>query len=233
MAEQMINEKADIIDVGGQSTRPESKRVSEEEEMQRVVPVIKLLVSHFPSTLFSIDTYYTNVAVAAVEAGVSMVNDISAGEMNKDMLQTVGLLGVPYVCMHMKGVPETMHLNSHYDNIVTEILDFFINKINECRSAGIKDVIIDPGFGFVKNIQHNFQLLKNIEALKMLGRPIMVGLSRKSSIYKTLGTDAENALNGTTVLNTIALLNGANILRVHDVKEAKEAVQLCESYTKA
>ena len=232
-AEQMIEEGADILDIGGQSTRPESIRISEAEELQRSLPVIEMMIKKSFKVLLSIDTYYATVAKAAVQAGAAIVNDISAGEMDKTMLNTVGLLNVPYICMHMKGVPETMHLNIHYENVITEVLDFFIKKTVECNEAGIKDIIVDPGFGFGKNIHHNFQLLKNLQLFRILGRPIMAGLSRKSSIYKTLHITAEDSLNGTTVLNTIALQNGASILRVHDVKEAKEAITLFEAYRKA
>jgi len=232
-AEQMIEEGADILDIGGQSTRPESIRISEAEELQRSLPVIEMMIKKSFKVLLSIDTYYATVAKEAVHAGAAIVNDISAGEMDKTMLNTVGLLNVPYICMHMKGVPETMHLNIHYENVITEVLDFFIKKTAECNEAGIKDIIIDPGFGFGKNIHHNFQLLKNLQLFRILGRPIMAGLSRKSSIYKTLHITAEDSLNGTTVLNTIALQNGASILRVHDVKEAKEAITLFEAYRKA
>ena len=232
-AAQMIEQGADIIDIGGQSTRPGSERITAEEEMQRVLPVIEMLVKKSGNVLLSIDTYHASVAEAAVNAGASIVNDISAGEMDNNMIDTVASLGVPYICMHMKGVPETMHLTINYENLLQEVLDFFINKINECHLAGIKDVIVDPGFGFGKTIQNNFLLLKNLTVLKMLGKPIMAGLSRKSIMYKTLHTTAENALNGSTVLNTIALLNGASILRVHDVKEARETAILLESYGKA
>jgi dihydropteroate synthase len=232
-AEQMIEEGADIIDIGGQSTRPGSERITAEEELQRVLPVIEMLIKKSVKVLLSIDTYYASVAKAAIHAGASVVNDISAGEMDKNMIDTVASMGVPYVCMHLKGVPETMHLNIEYENIITEVLDFFIKKINECRLAGIKDVIIDPGFGFGKTIQHNLILLKNLSVFKMMGKPIMAGLSRKSTIYKTLHTTAEESLNGSTVLNTIALQNGADILRVHDVKEARETAILTEAYSKA
>jgi len=232
-AEQMIAEGADILDIGGQSTRPGSTRISLEEELQRVLPVIARMVENSLNVLISIDTYYATVAKEAVKSGASIVNDISAGEMDKDMLATVALLDVPYICMHMKGVPETMHLDINYENVTTEVLDFFIKKIEECKAAGIKDIIIDPGFGFGKNIQHSFQLLKNLHLLKIIGKPIMAGLSRKSSIYNTLHTTAENALNGTTVLNTIALQNGAFILRVHDVKQGKETVTLLQAYANA
>jgi dihydropteroate synthase len=232
-AEQMIEEGADIIDIGGQSTRPGSERITAEEELQRVLPVIEMLIKKSVKVLLSIDTYYASVAKAAIHAGASVVNDISAGEMDKNMIDTVASMGVPYVCMHLKGVPETMHLNIEYENIITEVLDFFIKKINECRLAGIKDVIIDPGFGFGKTIQHNLILLKNLSVFKMMGKPIMAGLSRKSTIYKILHTTAEESLNGSTVLNTIALQNGADILRVHDVKEARETAILTEAYSKA
>jgi len=232
-AEQMMEQGADIIDIGGQSTRPGSERISAEEEMQRVIPVIEMLSKKTDKVLLSIDTYDASIAEAAVYAGASIVNDISAGEMDKNMIDTVASLSVPYICMHMKGIPETMHLDIHYENIITEVLDFFIKKINECRLAGIKDVIIDPGFGFGKTIQHNLILLKNLSVFIMMGKPIMAGLSRKSTIYKTLHTTAEDSLNGSTVLNTIALQNGAVILRVHDVKEAKEAAILVQAYSKA
>jgi dihydropteroate synthase len=232
-AEQMADEGADIIDVGGQSTRPGSERISAEEEIQRVIPVIELLSKKVNNVLFSIDTYYAAIAKEAVNAGASIVNDISSGDMDKNMIGTVASLGVPYICMHIKGVPETMHLNIHYENIITEVLDFFIKKINECTLAGIKDVIIDPGFGFGKTIQHNLILLKNLSVFKMTGKPIMAGLSRKSTIYKILHSVPEDSLNGSTVLNTIALQNGAAILRVHDVKEAREAAILVEAYGKA
>ena len=232
-AGQMIAEGADILDIGGQSTRPGSERISEEEEMQKVLPVIEMLIKEFDPVILSIDTYHAGVAKEAVNAGASIVNDISGGAMDKNMLETVASLKVPYICMHMKGVPETMHYDTSYENIIKEILDFFIKKINECRLAGIKDVIVDPGFGFGKTIEHNFTLLKNLSIFKMLERPVMAGISRKSTIYKTLNVSVEDSLNGTTVLNTLALQNGANILRVHDVKEAKEAVTLFEAYAKA
>jgi dihydropteroate synthase len=232
-ARQMIAEGADILDIGGQSTRPGSGRISEEEEMQKVLPVIEMLIKEFDPVVLSIDTYHAGVAKGAVNAGASIVNDISGGAMDKNMLETVASLGVPYICMHMKGVPETMHHDTSYENIIKEILDFFIKKINECRLAGIKDVIIDPGFGFGKTIEHNFNLLKNLSIFAMLERPVMAGISRKSTIYKTLNIGVEDSLNGTTILNTLALQNGVNILRVHDVKEAKEAIRLFEAYAKA
>ncbi|MEO8860783.1 MAG: dihydropteroate synthase [Ginsengibacter sp.] len=231
--DQMIEEGADIIDIGGQSTQPGSERVSANEELKRVMPVFEMLAKNNNNILLSIDTYHSEVAKETVLAGASIVNDISAGEMDKKMLETVATLGVPFIAMHIKGVPETMHQSIQYENVVTNVLDFFIDKISQCRNAGIVDVIIDPGFGFGKTIAHNFQILKSLEIFKMLGKPLMAGLSRKSTIYKTLQIDVNDALNGTSVLNTIALLNGANILRVHDVKEAREAVTLLQAYGKA
>ncbi len=231
--DQMIEEGADIIDIGGQSTRPGSERISADEELKRVMPVFEMLSKKHNNILLSIDTYHSVVARETVLAGASIANDVSAGEMDKKMLETVATLGVPFIAMHMKGVPETMHQSIQYGNVVTDVLDFFINKISQCRDAGIADVIIDPGFGFGKTIEHNFKILKSLEIFKMLGKPVMAGISRKATIYKTLQIDVEDALNGTTVMNTIALLNGANILRVHDVKEAREAVTLLQAYGKA
>lgn len=232
IAAAMLTAGAGILDIGGQSTRPGSSRIDSEEEMQRVLPVITAIHQRFPEALISIDTYYSKVAAAAVAAGACMVNDISAGNMDEAMIPVVASLQVPYICMHMKGSPETMQQRPHYDDVVKEVLDFFIYKIDECKRAGIKDIIIDPGFGFGKTIPHNFQLLSNLAVFKILERPILAGISRKGTIYKTLNIDVTEALNGTTVLNTLALHNGANILRVHDVKEAKEVVLLMQEYKK-
>lgn len=232
-AEKMLAEGAAILDIGAQSTRPGSQRINAMEERNRAVPIISAITKNFPRALLSIDTYYAEVAKAAVEAGASIVNDISAGSMDDTMLETVAQLKTPYICMHMKGRPETMQHEAVYDNVAREVLDFFIRKIDECRQAGINDVIVDPGFGFGKNIPQNFQLLKALPLLQMLHRPILAGLSRKSTIYRTLNITANEALNGTTVLNTIALAGGAHILRVHDVKEAVEAIQLLEAYNAA
>ncbi|MFC4232815.1 dihydropteroate synthase [Parasediminibacterium paludis] len=225
-AEQMLHDGATIIDIGGQTTKPGSEAIGASEEMKRVIPVIKALVQTFPGIYISIDTYHAIVAKAAVEAGACMVNDISGGMMDTEMLITVASLNVPYICMHMQGTPQTMQVNPTYENVTKEVLDFFIERMAACRQAGIKDVIVDVGFGFGKTIAHNFQLLKEMAVFKMLDAPILAGLSRKSTVYKTLGISAKEALNGTTVLNTIALQNGADILRVHDVKEAKEAIVL-------
>lgn len=223
---KMLSDGADLIDIGGQSTRPGSELIAPDDELKRVVPAIEAIIRKFPDAFISIDTFYSKVALAALNAGATIVNDISAGSMDKHMIETVAELKVPYILMHMKGTPQTMQQNPVYENVNREVLDFFIAKINDLRKAGILDIIIDPGFGFGKTIDHNFELLKNLPVFKMLDKPILVGISRKSTIYKTLGISADEALNGTSVLNTIALMNGASVLRVHDVKEAKEAVAL-------
>jgi dihydropteroate synthase len=222
----MLSEGADIIDVGGQSSRPGSKRVTEEEELLRVMDGVVALHREYPSAIISIDTFYANVAREAVAAGASIVNDISAGSMDPKMISTVGSLNVPYVLMHMKGTPQTMQQSAVYENVGREVLDFLAYKIPELKSAGIRDIIIDPGFGFGKTIEHNLEMLNHLELLKMIPHPLLCGMSRKATIWKTLGISAEDALNGTTVLNTVGLLKGADILRVHDVREAKEAIRL-------
>ena len=233
LAKKMINEGATILDIGGQSTKPGSIEISSEKEMDRVIPVIKMIHEHFPQTILSVDTYQSAVAIKAIEAGACIVNDVSGGEADKKMIDTVAALRVPFICMHMRGTAANMKSFATYEDVLKEVLDYFIFKIHQCRAAGIKDIIIDPGFGFAKNAEHNFNLLKNLHIFKMLDCPILAGLSRKSTIYKTLGITAAEALNGTTVLNTLALNNGANILRVHDVKEAVETVTLMESYKSA
>ncbi len=228
-AEKMLNEGATFLDMGAQSTRPGSKQIGAEEELERVVGFISAVHNQFPAAIISVDTYHARVAAAAVAAGAAMVNDISGGNADASMLATVGKLRVPYVCMHVKGTPETMHQRIGYDNITRDIIDYFITRIRLCHEAGINDVIIDPGFGFSKNSAQNMKLLTNLELLNMLGKPLLAGISRKSTIYKTLGVTAGEALNGSTVLNTICLVKGASILRVHDVKEAVEAVTLVEA----
>ena len=233
LAGKMIQDGAAIIDIGGLSTRPGSNPVSAAEETDRVLPVIEAIHKIYPEIILSIDTYNSQVARAAVNSGASIINDISGGNLDQDMLSTAAGLQVPYICMHMQGTPATMQQAPVYSHVVREVLDFFIAKIDDCSKAGIKDVIIDPGFGFGKTIDHNFQLLKALAVLSITNKPILAGLSRKSTIYKTLGVTAADALNGTTVLNTMALLNGASILRVHDVKEASEAVKLFSRYKKA
>ena len=233
LATKMLEDGADILDIGAQSTRPGSNRIDADEEIKRAIPVIEAIKKNHPDAIISIDTYHSKVAQEAVHTGACIVNDISAGDVDPEMLKIVAALKVPFVAMHKKGSPENMQQNPQYDNVVLEVLDFFIAKIDACKQAGIMDVIIDPGFGFGKTNQHNFQLLKNLAVFKMLDKPILAGLSRKGTIYKTLGVTAEEALNGTTCLNTIALLNGAAILRVHDVKEAKQAIQLLDAYKAA
>ncbi|MFT4204270.1 MAG: dihydropteroate synthase [Chitinophagaceae bacterium] len=231
MAGKMLASGASIIDIGGQSTRPTSTLLGAEEELERVLPVLDGLVSAFPETIVSIDTFYAKVASATVQAGASIVNDISGGNLDEDMIPTVGAMGnVPYVCMHTRGTPQTMQQLTQYENLSRDILDFFIQKIETCRLAGIKDVIIDPGFGFAKNLEQNYELLRHLLDFRILDRPLLVGVSRKGMIYQPLNTNGERALNGTTVVNTIALLHGANILRVHDVTEAVEAIRLVEMY---
>ncbi len=225
-AELMINDGAAILDIGGQSTRPGSEPVNEDEELKRVIPAIEAISGRFRDVIISIDTYYAGVANKAVEAGASIINDISAGSMDAEMIATAANLKVPYVLMHMQGTPGDMQHAPYYENVTREVLDFFIAKTDELRKAGVNDIIIDPGFGFGKTIVHNFELLRNLGFFKMLNCPLLVGISRKSTIYKTLNITPDQALNGTTVLNTVSLMNGASILRVHDVKEAVQAVKL-------
>jgi dihydropteroate synthase len=232
-AEKMIREGAAILDIGGQSTRPGSRQLGVEEELQRVIAPVEAIAKNFPGTFLSIDTYYSRVATEAVAAGASLINDISAGSMDEGMIPAVAKLDVPYVLMHMQGRPATMQQDPFYGDVVKEVLDFFIRTTATLQAAGIRDIIIDPGFGFGKTITHNFTLLKHLSVFGMLDRPLLLGLSRKSTIYKTLGSSVEEALNGTTVLNTIGLMNGASLLRVHDVKQAKEAITLFEAMKRA
>lgn len=222
----MLEGGAAILDIGGQSTRPGGEQLGAAAELQRVAPVIEAIAKAFPQAYISIDTYYAEVAQGAIEAGACMVNDISGGSFDAGMLQTIAALKVPYVCMHLEGTPQTMHQKADYPSLMQYLLDHFIQRIAACRDAGITDVIIDPGFGFSKTTAQNFQLVKELGLLKMLQCPLLLGVSRKSTIYRTLGITPEESLNGTTVLNTMGLLNGANILRVHDVKEAVQAIQL-------
>lgn len=229
-AEQMLAEGTAILDIGGQSTRPEAALLKPEEERNRVLPAIDAILKRFPKAVISIDTFYADVARASVEHGVTIVNDISAGEMDKDMLLTVAHLKVPYIAMHIQGTPSNMQENPHYENVVSEILDFFIKKVKECRQAGINDIIIDPGFGFGKSLSHNYTLLKHLHVFDMLEIPLMAGVSRKSMIWRLLKVSPEEALNGTMALHILALQQGADILRVHDVKPAMEAVQIWEYY---
>lgn len=229
-AELMLNQGAALLDIGGQSTRPGSERLSAEEELQRVTGAVESLHFNFPEAIISIDTYWSKVAAEAVMAGASIINDISAGAVDAEIQNVAARLHTPYICMHMPGTPDTMHRKPAYENMMREILDFFIQKIAGCRRLGIRDIIIDPGFGFGKTTPQNFELIRRLGLLKILQTPILLGVSRKSTICKTLGIGAAEALNGTTVLHTLALQNGASILRVHDVREAVEAVKLFGEY---
>lgn len=224
--EQILSEGADLIDIGAYSSRPGAEHISEETESVRLIPVLRAIVSEFPDAILSIDTFRSGIARMAVNEGAAMINDISAGAMDSAMFQTIANLGVPYIIMHMKGTPQTMASQNDYENITTEVCQYFASRIQELKNMGVIDLIVDPGFGFAKNLEQNYELLANLEHLKSTGHPVLAALSRKSMIYKLLETDAEHALNGTTAANTIALLKGANILRVHDVKEAKEVVKI-------
>jgi len=228
-AEKMISEGADIIDVGGYSSRPGAAEIPETEEKDRVVKAISAIAKHFPGTIISVDTFRSTVAEAAVEAGALMVNDVAGGNLDPQMFQTVARLNVPYILMHMRGNPQTMSSLTQYANLMKEMLDYFHEKIHSLRQFEIKDIIVDPGFGFSKTAEQNFSILQNLEKFSILGKPLLVGLSRKSMVWKTLGVQASEALNGTTSLNTMALLKGANILRVHDVREAREVIKLFTS----
>ncbi|MGN6421499.1 MAG: dihydropteroate synthase [Pseudobacter sp.] len=228
-AGRMLEQGAGILDIGGQSTRPGSERVSASEETDRVASAIENIMKAYPDAVISIDTYHASVAAAAVRAGACIVNDISSGDMDADMLATVGRLHVPYIAMHMQGTPDTMQQHPVYEDVTRTVLDYFIQKMETCRLAGINDVILDPGIGFGKTAAHNFELIRNLKVFAALGKPLLLGVSRKGFIYRGLGITAEEALNGTTVMNTIGLMNGAMILRVHDVKEAIETVKLFEA----
>jgi dihydropteroate synthase len=224
--EKMLFEGATFIDLGAYSSRPNAKEISEEEELKRLLPIVELLIKSFPKILLSIDTFRSIIAQKSIEAGACMVNDISAGKLDQNMLKTVANLKVPYIMMHMKGTPQTMQQQTQYDNVTKDILFYFSERIASAIALGIVDVIIDPGFGFAKTTEQNFEILNKFELFKMLELPILAGLSRKSMIYKSLDVTAHEALNGTSVLHTIALQKGANILRVHDVKEAIESIKL-------
>ncbi|WP_200974244.1 dihydropteroate synthase [Echinicola sp. 20G] len=225
-AEKMIEDGAVIFDLGGYSSRPGAENVSTADEIKRVIPAVRSLKKHFPDVLLSVDTFRHEVAKESVSEGADIVNDISGGELDRNMIPTVGSMDVPFICMHMRGNPETMQSKTEYNNIEKEILSFFNEKLNQCHKAGIKDVIIDPGFGFAKTISQNYRILKNLSYFKTIKSPILAGVSRKSMIYKTLDISPEEALNGTTALNMAALINGAKILRVHDVKEATQTIKL-------
>ena len=232
-ASSLLSQGATILDMGGQSTRPGSEFLLADEEMPRIIPAIELVHKHFPEAIISVDTFWSSVAIKAVRVGASIINDISAGSIDPYMYERVAKLGVPYVLMHMKGNPQNMQQNPVYENMVTEVLDFFITQTAKLKAAGVHDIIIDPGFGFGKTVAQNFLLFKNMNAFKMLDCPMLVGISRKSMVTRTLEISALNALNGTTVLNTLGLMHGAQILRVHDVKETMEAIRIYEAYSLA
>jgi dihydropteroate synthase len=224
--EKMLTDEATFIDVGAYSSKPNAALVSETEEVNRILPIIKAIVKEFPEALLSIDTFRSKVAQICIENGAVMINDISAGNFDDKMLQTIAEYKVPYVMMHLRGTPQTMQSMTNYENVIKEILFYFSEKIAQARSSGIADLIIDPGFGFAKTLDQNYEILQKLELFETVELPLLVGFSRKSMIYKTLNSTAEQALNGTSVLNTIALTKGAKILRVHDVKEAVECVRL-------
>ena len=224
--EKMVTDGATFIDIGAYSSKPNAAFVSEEEEIARIVPILNLILTHFPETLISIDTFRSKVAKLSIENGASIINDVSAGSLDEKMFEVIAQYNVPYIMMHMRGNPNTMQSLTNYENIVKDILFYFSEKVAKARSFGINDLIVDPGFGFAKSTNQNFEVLQKLELFQFLELPILVGFSRKSMIYKTLNTSSNEALNGTTVLNTISLNKGASILRVHDVKEAVECVTL-------
>ena len=230
--EKMLSEGATFIDVGAYSSRPGAKHISEAEELNRIVPVVKLLHQEFTDILISVDTFRSNVALECVKNGACMVNDISAGTMDATMFQTIATLQVPYCIMHMQGTPQTMQKNPTYTNVVQDVFYFFSKKLTELRLLGVNDIIADVGFGFGKTLAHNYQLLNQLAHFKNLDIPLLVGLSRKSMLFKPLEISQKNALNATTSANTIALLNGASMLRVHDVKEAIEAIKIVDLLNK-
>ncbi|WP_353780212.1 dihydropteroate synthase [Winogradskyella sp. 3972H.M.0a.05] len=224
--ETMLNDGATFIDIGAYSSRPGADFVSEDEELRRLIPVIELILEHYPDALLSIDTFRSNVAKIAIEKGAAIINDISAGHLDEHMLQTIATLKVPYIMMHMRGTPQTMQSLSDYDNLLKDILFYFSERLEKTKALGIVDTICDPGFGFAKTLEQNYELLNQLELFDTFELPILVGVSRKSMIYKALDTTAQHALNGTTALNMLALQKGASILRVHDVKEAMECITL-------
>lgn len=225
-AEKMLKEGATFIDIGGYSSRPDAEEVSEEKELKRIIPAIEALSQNFPEIIISADTFRAKVAGESLQAGAAIINDISAGQLDKNMMTVVSKYQVPYIMMHMRGTPKTMQSLTHYNDITRDVLFYFSEKISTARREGINDIIIDPGFGFAKTLEQNFELFSKMELLQNAGLPILAGISRKSMIYKSLNSTPAEALNGTSVLNTLALSKGASILRVHDVKEAVECVKL-------
>ena len=225
---KMLDEGATFIDIGAYSSKPNAEFVSEEEERNRILPVVQGILKKFPDALLSIDTFRSGIAAVCIENGVAVINDISAGNLDEKMMEVIAKHNVPYIMMHLRGTPQTMQTMTNYENIIKEMLFYFSEKVSKARSLGINDLIVDPGFGFAKTLEQNYEVLQNLELFQMLDLPLLAGISRKSMVYKPLGLTANEALNGTTVLNTIALTKGANILRVHDVKEALECVTLYE-----
>lgn len=228
-AGKMLSEGATFLDVGGYSSRPDATKVSETEELKRVIPAIETLIAEFPEVIISIDSFRSAVVKEAIQAGAAMVNDISGGKMDPEMFSTIARLQIPYILMHMRGTPQTMSTQTDYNKVTREVLLYFSERIALARKAGVNDIIADPGFGFSKTRPQNFELLKELELFKQLEIPLLIGISRKSMIYKTLMVTPKEALNGTTALHAIALLKGASILRVHDVKEAVECITLIEN----
>ena len=228
-ARQIIDEGAAIIDIGAYSSRPNAEHISAEEEMNRLRTGLEILNRNHPEAIISVDTFRADVAAQCVnEYGVAIINDIAAGEMDSEMFETVARLGVPYIMMHMQGTPQSMQAEPHYDNLLKEIFMYFAKKIQQLRDLGVKDIVLDPGFGFGKTLEHNYELMAHLEEFKVFELPLLVGISRKSMIYRLFGSTPQEALNGTTVLDTIALMKGADIIRVHDVREAVEAVKMVE-----
>lgn len=228
-ARQILDEGASIIDIGAYSSRPNAEHISAEEEMRRLRSGLEIVNRNHPDAIISVDTFRADVAEQCVkDYGVSIINDIAAGEMDARMFETVAGLGVPYIMMHMQGTPQNMQKEPHYDNLIKEVFLYFARKVQQLRDLGVKDIILDPGFGFGKTLEHNYELMAHLEEFRVFELPLLVGVSRKSMIYKLLGGTPQDSLNGTTVLNTIALMKGANILRVHDVREAVECVRIVE-----
>lgn len=228
-AQQILSEGASIIDIGAYSSRPNAENISSEEEMNRLRTGLEILNRNHPDAIISVDTFRADVAEWCVkEYGVAIINDIAAGEMDPDMFETVARLGVPYIMMHMQGTPQSMQAEPHYDNLLKEIFMYFAKKIQQLRDLGVKDIVLDPGFGFGKTLEHNYELMAHLEEFKVFELPLLVGVSRKSMIYRLFGSTPQDALNGTTVLDTIALMKGADVIRVHDVREAVETVKMVE-----
>lgn len=233
--EQMLDEGCDIIDVGAYSSRPGAENISEKEELSRLKPVLEMIRNHFPDIIISVDTFRSGIANYVIENfNVEIINDISSGDMDSEMFDVIAQYRIPYIMMHMQGTPQNMQKNPQYENVVKEVIRYFAEKTEQLKLLGVNDLIIDPGFGFGKTIDHNYQLLKHLDDFKIFELPILAGLSRKSMIYKVLNkSSSDEALNGTSVLNTLAILGGANILRVHDVKQARETIELTQKYLTA